>query len=354
MGTIVTRKTAKGEVRYRAQVRIERDGQKAVNKSMTFSRRSMAVEWIRRMEARFEAGLLAGPLGPPPVKLGELVGRYREEVGENFARSKNFDLRRLEGDAIAGLNVYDVGVQEFVEHARVRRDGGAGPATVNTDLVWFRLVYRYAKSVWGLPIDPLVVSEAASVLRSTRVIGRPNKRDRRPTYDELVALDTHWREFDLRSKYPMRQIMWFAIYSARREAELERIRVASLDRQTGTYEVIGLKSPKGNTGAAHVALLPALGWQVVDDLLKLNGDAEWLLPFNPRMISKYWTDACHLLGIANLRFHDLRHEGLSRLAEDGWTIPQIQQVSLHKSWGSLSIYVNMRPVRGQRLDYITL
>ena len=48
------------------------------------------------------------------------------------------------------------------------------------------------------------------------------------------------------------------------------------------------------------------------------------------------------LGIENLRFHDLRHEACTRLAEQGFTIPQLQQVSLHESWKCLQIYVSAK------------
>ena len=48
---------------------------------------------------------------------------------------------------------------------------------------------------------------------------------------------------------------------------------------------------------------------------------------------------------------DLRHEGITRLAEDGLTIPQIQQVSLHESWESLRRYVNLSH-REDRLDFV--
>ena len=55
--------------------------------------------------------------------------------------------------------------------------------------------------------------------------------------------------------------------------------------------------------------------------------------------------------IVDLRFHDLRHEALSRLGEDGYTVPQIQQVSLHESWDSLRRYVNMPARRGERVEF---
>ncbi|MGA8419323.1 MAG: tyrosine-type recombinase/integrase, partial [Pseudolabrys sp.] len=44
----------------------------------------------------------------------------------------------------------------------------------------------------------------------------------------------------------------------------------------------------------------------------------------------------------DLRFHDLRHEGISRLFEMGRTIPQAAAVSGHRSWTSLKRYTHIR------------
>lgn len=57
-----------------------------------------------------------------------------------------------------------------------------------------------------------------------------------------------------------------------------------------------------------------------------------------------------MCGLNGLRFHDLRHEALTRYAEDGLTIPQLQQISLHESWESLRRYVNFHH-RDGRLDF---
>ncbi|MGB9273184.1 MAG: tyrosine-type recombinase/integrase [Pseudolabrys sp.] len=59
-------------------------------------------------------------------------------------------------------------------------------------------------------------------------------------------------------------------------------------------------------------------------------------------ISAAFTRACQFLGIKDLRFHDLRHEGLSRLFGMGRTIPQAAAVSGHRSWTSLKRYTRIR------------
>jgi integrase len=55
---------------------------------------------------------------------------------------------------------------------------------------------------------------------------------------------------------------------------------------------------------------------------------------------------CYFLGVPgaplDLRFHDLRHEGISRLFEIGRTIPQVAAVSGLRSWTSLKRYTHIR------------
>jgi len=49
------------------------------------------------------------------------------------------------------------------------------------------------------------------------------------------------------------------------------------------------------------------------------------------------------LGIEELHFHDLRHEGTSRLFEAGFDIPKVALVTGHKDWRMLRRYTNLRP-----------
>jgi len=85
-------------------------------------------------------------------------------------------------------------------------------------------------------------------------------------------------------------------------------------------------------------------------MLKRGYSAEYLIPLSPKTIGGEFRKACKILGIEDLKFHDLRHEGCTRLAEQGFTIPQIQQVSLHDSWGSLERYVSVKR-RKQTLSF---
>jgi integrase len=67
-----------------------------------------------------------------------------------------------------------------------------------------------------------------------------------------------------------------------------------------------------------------------------------VFPYTTDAVSAAFTRACQLLNIEDLHFHDLRHDGISRLFEMGKTIPQAASVSGHKSWQSLQRYTHLR------------
>ncbi|WP_416359170.1 tyrosine-type recombinase/integrase [Delftia acidovorans] len=66
--------------------------------------------------------------------------------------------------------------------------------------------------------------------------------------------------------------------------------------------------------------------------------AEFVFPYNNRSVGAAFTRACHVLGIEDLHFHDLRHEATSRLFEKGYSIQEVAQFTLHESWATLKRY----------------
>ncbi|WP_431688769.1 tyrosine-type recombinase/integrase [Hahella sp. NBU794] len=81
-------------------------------------------------------------------------------------------------------------------------------------------------------------------------------------------------------------------------------------------------------------------WEIVQ---RQPRDSEYIFPYIEGTISSIFTRACRINGIEDLRFHDLRHEATSRLFEAGYSIVEVQQFTLHESWGVLRRYTNLRP-----------
>lgn len=354
MGTIVPRPQKDGTTRYRAQIRIKRGGKIILNESRTFSKMAIAKQWIVRRELELEEpGALEG-LAHAGVTVGQMLRKYLTEVSDGFGRSKREHIKQMVAMPLADAPAVGLSASRLIEHVRWRREQGAGPSTVGNDLIWLRVVYRYTKTAWGWPVTLEAIDDAAETARQARLVAKSKKRYRRPTPEELEKLSAYFlrQRHQQKRSPPMYFIMWFAIYSCRRLSEIVSIRREDTHADSWTYLVRNLKHPDGSAGNDKLALMGPMGWEVVAAWLeKLPGDSGLLFDFGDDAVGTAFYRACKILGIKDLRFHDLRHEGASRLAEDGATIPEIQQVTLHESWGSLQIYVNIPARRQRRVDF---
>ena len=71
-----------------------------------------------------------------------------------------------------------------------------------------------------------------------------------------------------------------------------------------------------------------------------------IFPYNPRSITAGFQRVRNELKIRDLRYHDLRREGASRLFELGYSVDQVAQVTGHKDLNTLwRIYTDLNPDR---------
>lgn len=359
MATIVARKRADGTTGYTAQIRLMLSG-KTFSESRTFAKRALAKDWASEREEQIRRDpasvMRADHRG---VTIGALIDRYVDDRAavEALGRSKAAHLRFLRSHELAEVPALALTSQRLVAHVQARRAGGTGASTVNNDLIWLRVVFRYARTALGMPLDRNVIDDAAAVCRAERMTGSSNKRTRRPSDEELqrLAVWFHAPRSERFSKIPMYLIMWFAIYSCRRMSEIFSLRLGDFDREHMVWLVRDVKNPGGSAGNHMEMLVTPRLLPVIDAIVAGVPRADdRLLPFNAKTVGTYWGRHVKMCGIEDLHFHDLRHEGCSRLAEDGMTIPEIQQVSLHESWGSLQVYVNLRRRRSARVEVAQL
>lgn len=373
MGTITKRQTKDGKYRYRAQVRVSQQGLPNFTKSKTFSKESLAKEWIKKIEAEIELNpdLLKHPTQSQYGNtLSHLITHYLDETKGQYNDKYEANLKRIAKYSIAKINVFQLTRQDFSSFALWRRRGepinmidGVSPATVLKDLTEISGVLNHAIMVWGLTLAHVKseLEHALYGLKKSRIVSKSPKRDRLPTADELQLLTNYFYRSWVqgRGTIPMHLIMWFAIYTGRREGEIATMRLSDFDRPNNQWLIRDVKRPDGSTGNHKYAHLEPLAIQMIDEFLQsdvrnrmllLGYDENLLVPVNPQTISDYFTKACKVLEINDLRFHDLRHESATRYAEDGFTIPQLQTITLHSSWESLKVYVNLKK-RGERLDF---
>lgn len=342
MPTIKARKQANGSTRYTAIVRIRRGTTVLHQESRTFTHRTAALSWAKHREVELEepAALTRQRHGAPT--LAELIRWYIEtfETISRWQRSKQTHLQFLERHSLGTLEALTLTSADLIRHVQLRRADGAGPATVLNDLIWVGVVLRAAKSVKELPVRPEIVQQARTACRELRLVGKPRKRSRRPTAEELKRLREHFRSRDRRATIPMQAIVDFAIASARRESEICRLEWRDNDKATRTGMVRDAKHPTAKDGNHRRFKYTPEAWALVTAQPETS---EYIFPYDPKSVGTAFTRACKLLGIQDLRFHDLRHEATSRLFESGYQIHEVAQFTLHDSWNELKRYTNLKP-----------
>lgn len=362
MGTISQRKLADGTIRFRAEIRISRKGFANFKESKTFSSMRLAQKWLAMREEEIEENpdILLGRSDVTNITLANAIDKYLDEVGNEYGRTKTYCLRLIQKFPIAQYIITKIKPADISEHVALRKGGypkldlkPIATSTLQHELLHIRGVLSHASVMWDANVDLAGFDKATAQLRKTRQISSSGKRDRLPTTAELKKLTEYfYRKWQKPVySYPMHLIMWFAIFSCRRESEITEMLLADYDEDNEVWKVRDLKNPNGSKGN-HKEFNVLEPCRKMIELLQVKGirkrmlnrgyDKDLFIPLSPKTIGSEFRNACKILGIDDLRFHDLRHEGCTRLAEEGFTIPQIQQVSLHDSWGSLERYVSVK------------
>jgi integrase len=340
MGTIHERKRADGTIAYSAQILIMRDRQIAHRESRTFNDRAMAKGWIKTREKELaKPGAL--PAGPAASEtLGDAIEKVIATSQKQMGRTKAHALGALQKTKAAKLRCDKIGSKELVALAEELLNGARQPQTVASYMATLQGVFAIARPAWGFALDPQAIKDALKVCRRLGLTSSSKKRDRRPTLYELDKLMEHFAGVEVRmpKSTPMCKIIAFAIYSTRRQEEITTI--AWRDLEPGRVMVRNMKHPGAKAGNDTWCDLVPEAERIIESMPKVKPR---IFPVSPNSISLAFTRACKLLGIEDLHFHDLRHEGISRLFEMGYgDIPHVAKVSGHRSWDSLQRYTQIR------------
>lgn len=321
-----------------AQVR--RAGHKSISK--TFPRKSQAVEWARSIEAKMDAHDFRDSHSLKSLTFGDLVARYREELEpvKKFSINKDWVLTHAV-EKLGNVTMARFSADRIGQYLDQRRAAGAGGVTLALDLTYISGVLRTAAHIWKLPVDLQVVRAARARLAHIGVSFRGNERKRRPSADELTRLRNHFNARRRKHLVPMADVMDFAVATAMRLGEIARIRWTDIDTANRTVIIRDRKHPRVKLGNDWEVPLLGEAWEIVQRQPRV-ADEPRIFPVRERSVSCIFPRACNELGIVDLHFHDLRHEGVSRLFEAGYTVEQVSLVSGHRDWKMLARYTQIK------------
>lgn len=329
--------------RWTAQVNL--GGRRA---SRTFSSKVEAIRWGRQTEAASDNG--KAPTGRD-IKFGDLLTVYLDHIaGLNPSKSKLAMLGTIR-EHIGNTPLRDLSrAAPYREFVKARSDAGAGPSTIGQDLSYIRAALSAGGSLLDIDTSTQITAlgAARTLLNAAGAVSRSRERNRRPTEDELLKLKAHFVPKRV-TALDMWAMTTFAIATAMRLAEICRIKWADLDEEKRTVIIRDRKHPRSKKGNDQAVPLlrghVTIGGEAIDPMaiiLRQPRTGEAIFGHVPETVSTRFTRATKATKIDDLHFHDLRHDGVSRMFAAGYTIEQVSLVSGHRDWNMLRRYTQLR------------
>ena len=294
-------------------------------RARSFHTKQAAIKWAAGEERRMTEGLL-GLLKPTVVTLGRLLQRYLIDVlpARRGAATEGQRLQRLIRDPVSSLRVSQL-TSQAVAVFRDRRllDGRH---TCHYDLILIRHCLKIAMNEWGLMLS-------SNPVNRVKMPPSPPARNRRLESGEFERL----KEAAKQTKNPhIWPIIVFAIETGMRRGEILGLRWehVDLDRRIAYL-------PLTKNGSSREVPLSTKAAQVLARQRQHN-DTTSPFPVTPNGFRLAWGRLRRRAGLVDLRFHDLRHEAISRFFELGLNIPEVAVISGHKDPRMLFRYTHLR------------
>jgi len=206
------------------------------------------------------------------------------------------------------------------------------PATVRKELQFTSQAFDLFIYVKDLKkSNPFIV--ANKIIRMERLLPPNGKREVRPTHAQFEQLINYTSARGIYTVMPL--LIEFAALEGMRRAEIVRMR-----REHLTKGVLNIPTTK--TGVPRNIVLFPRSIEILKSLPSQLDGSFWGLK-NPNAVTWRFVTIKKALGIENLRFHDLRHEACSRMADMKMSILDISAKSGHADMNMLKRYVQLSP-----------
>ena len=295
--------------------------------SRSFHTKQAAIKWVFDVEEQLEAGTF-GTLRPTNITLGELLERYARELTPT-KRGATTELRRLQRlirDPVSGLRASQL-TSQAIAAFRDRRllDG---KRTCHYDLILIRHCLKLAINEWGLMMS-------ANPVDKVKMPPSSPARNRRLEVGEFERLEEAAKQTKNPHIWP---IIVFAIETGMRRGEILGLHWehVHLDRRIAYL-------PLTKNGSSREVPLSTKAAEVLA-MQRQRNDTPSPFPVTPNGFRLAWVRLRRRAGLSDLRFHDLRHEAISRFFELGLNIPEVAVISGHKDPRGLFRYTHLRAV----------
>jgi integrase len=323
---------------WQEQVRIKEKGVIVYSESATRETKQAATLWkLQRLDEIKKHGWRKVVVTTTTVEqllrdYQTLKARTARPLGRGFEHSlgavASSELGKLSLDALTSAKI--------VEFAVGLHESGQAPATVMHHMATLRAAINSAGPMFGTKVDAGQVTNAIKQLKQLAVAGPSTKRDNRVADEDLSEIIDVFRSQE--AVIPMESIVRMAIALPRRREELLTMEWKNISADNATIKLMDTKDPRKYR--EETVPIPPAALAIMASLPRID---DRVLPYKPESVSARWQRAVRRVGKEHLRYHDLRHEGISRLFEQGLTIEEVALISGHTSWTTLRRYTHLRP-----------
>ena len=119
---------------------------------------------------------------------------------------------------------------------------------------------------------------------------------------------------------------------------MRRGEILSIEWRNVDFERKQVLLPLTKNGYARIVPLNDFVISIIQDIPK---SSEKIFPITDNAFRQAWQRLQTRANLDDLKFHDLRHEAISRMFENGMSIPQVKATTGHRTVSQLFRYVQI-------------
>jgi integrase len=318
------------------RVRIKQVGHSIISK--TFYNRAEAMQWAKQTEAQLRLGLYVDPIAPEKPSHGALfelaANHYMKthSIHKKIVRSETYRLkiliRRWKNLPVSAI---DKSAVLALRDDLVRL--GRANDTINHYFNTISKLFQMLEGDWDLSIP--------NPIKGIKRMPAPQGRTKRVNLQMEAQLLASCHELSM----PLLSlIIQFAIQTGMRRGELMGLTWADIDLANRRAYLNTTKN-----GESRQVPLTKRVITILDEARKMGTNKVFPMSMNvlrnqfekvKAHTKSHWFEKGMVNPFLDLRFHDLRHEALSRLSDDGLNVIELSYISGHRTMAMLKRYTH--------------
>jgi integrase len=298
-------------------------------RAKSFDSKAEAEKWARELESQVDRfGAAPDTKILETTTLGDLLKRYKIEVSptkrgcvQEIQRIDVLERHEIAHRTLVGLS------QPDVASFRDERLSSVAPSTAVREMAILSHVLEVAMRDWGVPL-------AKNVVKMVRRPAIRNERSRRLASDEEKRLLGSCEG----GKIPFfKTLLVLAIETGMRRSEILGLRWSDVSHNRRVITLTMTKNGSGREVPLSQRAFDALTeWKTLAE-----SEQPMVFPMKPGSLEQVWRRLLVRAKIKGLRFHDLRHESVSRMFERGLNMIEVSSISGHKELRMLKRYTHL-------------